>query len=140
MRAGRSSPAPADCPTRSLRTYTDGLWTADHLPPVRVLAALSQAVDLTELQRAVREAMLARADQAQGAPSLTWGQRVMLEALREFDDDVLVETAPHVHDLLATLAAAAAPEQAVDRRHSTGPAANRTTRSRVVHIGQGPRR
>ncbi len=47
-------------PYQSLRTYTDGLWTADHLPPVRVLAALSQAVDPTELQRAVREAMLAR--------------------------------------------------------------------------------
>jgi hypothetical protein len=58
--------------------------------------------------------MLARTDQAHGAPSLTWGQRVLLEALREHDDDVLVEAAPHVQDLLATLAAAAAPEQAVN--------------------------
>lgn len=51
-----------------LRTYTDGQWTADHLPPVRVLAALSQAVDPTELQRAIRAAMLARTDQSQGPP------------------------------------------------------------------------
>ncbi len=100
-------------PYQLLRTYTDGLWTADHLPPVRVLAALSQAVDPTELQRAVREAMLARTDQSQGPPSLTWGQRVLLEALRGFDDGVLVEAAPHVHDLLATFAAAE-PVPAVD--------------------------
>ncbi len=46
-------------PYQLLRTYTDGLWTADHLPPVRVLAALSQAVDPTKLERAVRDAMLA---------------------------------------------------------------------------------
>jgi hypothetical protein len=89
-------------PYQLLRTYTDGLWTADHLPPVRVLAALSQAVDPTELQRAVRDAMLARTDQLTGPPPLTWGQRVLLEALREFDDDVLIAAAPHVHDLLTS--------------------------------------
>lgn len=90
-----------------LRTDTDGLWTADHIPPVRVLAALSQAVGPAELQRAVQEAMLARTDEAQGPPSLTWGQRVLLEALRGIDDGVLVGAAPHVHDLLATFAARA---------------------------------
>lgn len=94
-------------PYQLLRTYTDGLWTADHNPPVRVLAALSQAVDPTELQRAVRKAMLARTYQSQRPPPLTWGQRVLLEALRGFDDDVLIEAAPHVHDLLTTFAAEA---------------------------------
>ena len=38
---------------------------------------------------------------------------MVLEALREFDDDVLVEAAPRVHDLLATLARAAAMRLAV---------------------------
>jgi hypothetical protein len=104
-------------PYQLLRTYTDGLWTADHLPPVRVLAALSQAVDPTELQRAVREAMLVRTDQSQGPPSLTWGQRVLLEALRGFDDDIMIEAAPHVHDLLTTFAAEA--ERPADRAPAT---------------------
>ncbi len=104
-------------PYQLLRTYTDGLWTADHLPPVRVLAALSQAVDPTELQRAVREAMLARTDQSQGPPLLTWGQRVLLEALRGFNDDIMIEAAPHVHDLLTTFAAEA--ERPADRATAT---------------------
>ena len=86
-------------PYQGRRTYTDGLWTADHLPPVRVLAALSQAFDPTELQRAVREAMLARTRQSHGSPSLTRGQRVLLEALRGFDDDIMIEAARHVHNL-----------------------------------------
>jgi hypothetical protein len=90
-----------------LRTYTDGLWTADHLPPVRVLAALSQAVDPAGLHRAVREAMLARTDESQGPPPLRWGQRVLLKALRGFDDDILVDAAPHVHDLLTSFTAGA---------------------------------
>ncbi len=106
-RRGWGRPRTSGLPYQLLRTYTDGLWTADHLPPVRVLAALSQAVDPTELQRAVREAMLARTDQSQGPPSLTWGQLVLLEALRGFDDDVLIQAAPRVHDLLATFTAEA---------------------------------
>lgn len=83
-------------PYQALRTWTDGLWTADRMPPVRVLAALSGAVSPPDLQRAVREAMLARADQADGPPPLTCGRRVVLEALRGFDDDLLVAAAPHV--------------------------------------------
>lgn len=86
---------------QTLRTYTDGRWTADRLPPVRVLAGLSRAVDPVALQVAVRRAMLARFEQTVGPPPLSWGQRVVLEALRGFDDDVLVAAAPHVHDLIA---------------------------------------
>ena len=78
---------------------------------MRVLVALSQAVDPTDLQRAIPETMLARTDQAQGPPPLIRGQRVLLEALRGFDDDVLIAAAPHVHDLLVTFAAAAEPER-----------------------------
>ena len=88
-------------PYQALRTWTDGLWTADRLPPVRVLAALSEAVGPAEVQRAVREAMLARSDRTDGPPPLTWGQRVVLEALRGFDDELLVTAAPHVRALLA---------------------------------------
>ena len=88
-------------PYQALRTWTDGLWTGDRLPPVRVLAALSEAVGSADVQRAVREAMLARTDRADGPPPLTWGQRVVLEALRGFDDDLLVAAAPHVHALVA---------------------------------------
>lgn len=88
-------------PYQSLRTWTDGRWTADRLPPVRVLAALSDAVGSAEVHRAVHDAMLARTDRAEGPPSLTWGQRVVLEALRGFDDDLLVAAAPHVHDMLS---------------------------------------
>ena len=88
-------------PYQSLRTWTDGLWTADRMPPVRVLAALSETIGPAEVQRTVRRAMLARADQAAGPPPLTWGQRVVLEALRGFDDDLLVTAAPHVHALIA---------------------------------------
>ena len=86
---------------QTLRTYTDGRWTADRLPPVRVLAGLSLAVDPAALQVAVRRAMLARSEQTIGPPPLSWGQRVVLEALRGFDDDVLVAVAPYVHDLVA---------------------------------------
>ena len=67
---------------QTLRTYTDGRWTADQLPPVAVLAGLSQAVDPASLQVAVRDAMRARYEQTVGPPELTWGQRVVLEALR----------------------------------------------------------
>lgn len=74
---------------------------------MRVLAALSQALDPDELQRAVRDAMLARTDEARGPPPLTRGQRVLLEAFRGFDDDVLVDAAPHEHDLLTTCTAGA---------------------------------
>ncbi len=49
--------------------------------------------------------MLARADQIAGPPALPWGQRVVLEALRGFDDDVLVAAAPRVHDFVAAVAA-----------------------------------
>lgn len=92
-------------PYQALRTYTDGLWTADRLPPVRVLAALSQAVEPADVQRAVRDAMAARADDAASPPPLTWGQRVVLEGLRGFDDGVLVAAAPQVHNLLPAFAA-----------------------------------
>ncbi len=50
--------------------------------------------------------MVARTDESVGPPSLTWGQRVVLESLRGFDDGVLVQAAPHVHDLIAGFAAA----------------------------------
>lgn len=86
---------------QTLRTYTDGRWTAGRLPPVQVLAGLSQAVDPGELHVAVRQAMLARADDDLGPPALTWGQRVVLEALRGFDDELLVAVAPHVQELVA---------------------------------------
>lgn len=43
--------------------------------------------------------MLARAEQAEGVPILSLGQRAVLEALRGFDEDVLLAVAPHVHDL-----------------------------------------
>lgn len=76
---------------------------------MRVLAALSDAVGPADVQRAVRESMLARADDAGGPPPLTWGQRVVLEALRGFDDGVLVAAAPRVHDLLAGLTGEDAP-------------------------------
>ena len=88
-------------PYQALRTWTDGLWTADRLPPVRVLGAFSEAVGPAEVPLAVRQAMLARADDVDGPPPLTWGQRVVLEALRGFDDDLLVAAAPHIHALLA---------------------------------------
>ena len=103
----------ARCPSRAelsrlsglgyqmLRTYIDGRWTADRLPPVRVLSGLSLAVDPAALQVAVRRAMLARSEQTVGPPPLSWGQRVVLEGLRAFDDDVLVAVAPYVHDLVA---------------------------------------
>lgn len=51
--------------------------------------------------------MLTRADDKDGPPSLTWGQRVVLEADKGFDDELLAAAAPRQHDLagLATKAA-----------------------------------
>ena len=92
---------------QTLRTHTDGRWTADQLPPVRVMAAPSLAVDPAELQAAVRQAMLARAEQRTGLPEVSFGQRVVLEALRGSDDELLVAVAPHVHDLVAAYRAQA---------------------------------
>ena len=86
-----------------LRTYTDGLWTAEHPPPQYVLDALAQAVDPEELGAAVRAALAHRAEQATSPQPLTWGQRVVLEALRDFDDARLVAAAPHVYELVAQL-------------------------------------
>ena len=57
--------------------------------------ALAQAVDPQELYNAVMASLLARADEV-APPALTWGQRVVLEALRGYDDEVLVAAAPRV--------------------------------------------
>ena len=86
-----------------LRTYTDGLWRAEQPPPEHVLAGLALAVDPGELQAAVRAARAHRAGQEPGAVALSWGQRVVLEALREFDDARLIAAAPHVYELVAGL-------------------------------------
>jgi len=51
---------------------------------------------------AVRDAVRARYEQTVGPPELTWGQRVVLEALRGRKDDVLVAAAPCVQELVAT--------------------------------------
>ena len=79
-----------------LRTYTDGRWTAAQPPPAEVLEALARVVDRAELDAAVLEARWAREE----PPALSWGQRVVLEALRGFDDDHLVAVAPYVYDLV----------------------------------------
>ena len=86
-----------------LRTYTDGLWTAESPPPQYVLDALARAVDPEDLSAAVRASLAHRAEQATSPQPLTWGQRVVLEALRGFDDARLVAAAPHVYDLVAQL-------------------------------------
>ena len=86
-----------------LRTYTDGLWTADRPPPERVLAGLARVVDPGELAAAVLASLAHRADQGPGAEVLSWGQRVVLEALRGFDDARLVAAAPHVYELVAAM-------------------------------------
>lgn len=86
-----------------LRTYTDGLWTAERPPPQHVLAGLARAVDAEELSAAVLAALAQRAGQDRGAAALSWGQRVVLEALRGVDDARLVAAAPHVHELVAGL-------------------------------------
>lgn len=83
-----------------LRTYTDGLWTADRPPPDRVLAGLARAVDPDDLRAAVLAALRERAEKSQSVQSLTLGQRTVLEALRGFDDEQLVAAAPHIHDLV----------------------------------------
>ena len=86
-----------------LRTYTDGLWTAEHPPPPHVLDALGRVIDPEDLGAAVRAALAHRSEQATSTPPLTWGQRVVLEALRGFDDARLVAAAPHVYDLVIRL-------------------------------------
>ncbi len=78
-----------------LRTYTDGLWTCEKPPSAFVLAMLGTAIDPDELSDAVTAALLSRP-----APPLTFGQQVVLEALRGFDDQDLVAAAPHIHELL----------------------------------------
>ncbi len=45
---------------QTLRSYTDGRWTAAHPPPARVLEALARAVDRAELDAAVLAARHAR--------------------------------------------------------------------------------
>lgn len=109
---------------QTLRTYTDARWTADRPPPVRVLAALSTAVDPLELQRAVRESLAARREQADGVPVLAVGQRAVLEALRGFDDDVLVAAAPCVHEAVAALAATRPDEAVRTERTQPSPTAS----------------
>lgn len=78
-----------------LRTYTDGLWTCEKPPSPFVLAMLGTALDPAELDVAVTAALLSRP-----GPPLTFGQQVVLEALRGFDDQQLVAAAPYIHELL----------------------------------------
>ncbi len=113
-------------PYQALRTYTDGLWTADHMSPVRVLAALSEAVTPADLQRAVRQAMVARTDESEGPPSLTWGQRVVLESLRGFDDGVLVQATARTR-----------PDRGIRRRRG-GPSARRDDDTQPAAGGPTP--
>lgn len=47
----------------------------------------------------MRAALVHRAGQEPGAPPLSWGQRVVLEALREFGDARLVAAAPYIYEL-----------------------------------------
>ncbi len=55
---------------------------------------------------------LPRTDESEGPPPLTWGQPVSLgrrsktSGLRGFDDGILIQAAPYVHNLIADLAAA----------------------------------
>lgn len=78
-----------------LRTYTDGLSTCEKPPSAFVLAMLGIAVDPDELGAAVTAALLSRP-----GPPLTFGQQVVLEALRGFDEEILVAAAPYIHELL----------------------------------------
>lgn len=78
-----------------LRTYTDGLWTCETPPSAIVLAMLGTAVAPVELDAAVTAAL-----QSRPGPPLTFGQQVVFEALRGFDDDALVAAAPYIHELL----------------------------------------
>lgn len=80
---------------QTLRTYTDGVWTRTRPPSVYVLALLGTAVDPDELHEAVTRSLLTAP-----APPLTLGQRVVLEALRGFDDTILTSAAPHIYELL----------------------------------------
>ncbi len=77
-----------------LRTYNDGLWTCEKPPPPFVLALLGTAVDPIELAAAVSASLLSRP-----GPPLTFGQQVVLEAIRGFDE-LLLAAAPHIPELL----------------------------------------
>lgn len=88
---------------QTLRTYTDGRWTADQPPSPHVLEALARAVPGRELHAAVHAALHQRTQL--DLHQLTVGQRTVLEALRGFDDQVLLQAAPHIHDLLQAQAA-----------------------------------
>lgn len=79
----------------TLRTYTDGRWSREQPPSEHVLAGLARAVDRDELDRAVRESLA-----LQPAPALTSGQRAILEAVRDVDDEQLIAAAPYVHELV----------------------------------------
>lgn len=91
---------------QTLRTYTDGVWRAEQPPSPYVLAMLGNAVDPDELDAAVKATLAGR-----GAPQLTVGQRAVLEAVRGFPDEQLVELAPLVHELIREHAAAEDTEQ-----------------------------
>lgn len=91
---------------QTLRTYTDGVWRAEKPPSPYVLAMLGNAVHPDELDAAVAAALAAR-----GAPQLTVGQRAVLEAVRGFPDERLVELAPLVYELVRDHATAQDPEQ-----------------------------
>ena len=80
---------------QTLRTCTDGVWTRQRRPSAYVLAMLGTALEPDELDDAVQRSLLSRT-----VPPLTFGQRVVLEALRGFDDTTLTSAAPHIHELL----------------------------------------
>lgn len=80
---------------QTLRTCTDGVWRAKQPPSPYVLAMLGNAGNPDELDAAVSAALAAR-----GAPALTVGQRAMLEAVRGYPEELLVEVAPLVHELV----------------------------------------
>ena len=83
-----------------LRTYTDGLWRAASPPPPDVLVGLEAAVGAEPVQAAVLASLAHRLQQTGAVSPLSWGQRVVLEALRGFDDTLLVAVAPHVYELV----------------------------------------
>lgn len=77
-----------------LRTYTDGVWRVHQPPSPYVLAMLGNAVDPDELAAAVHAAITAH-----HSLGPTIGQRAVLEALRGFPDQHLIDLAPHIHEL-----------------------------------------
>lgn len=77
-----------------LQTYADGLWTCEKPPSAFVLAMLGTAINPDELGATDTAALMSRP-----GPPLSFGQQVVLEALRGFDDTDLVAAAPHIHDL-----------------------------------------